>query len=708
MKQPSILTYSLACCGLIQHGLAQNPTEAKPPAPIDPERVTVYDTRLNSLEAPTETGSRLGVPLSEIPASGFNIDQLTIRSRGFRTAQEAVESVVGFTGANSPGNGATFSTRGFAGDNISQLWDGVRLLNPAMSARPIDPFNLAGIEIIKGPASVLHGEGAVGAAINFRPKEPNRDEFTADALASYGTWNTIRLGAGVGGPIRETGLSYRADFSRQSSDTFQRDGGYEYHNFTSALRYDVSPEFAVTLYAEALNDRMNAYWGVPVVDGRVDDRFRRQNFNVSDNVMKSETYWLRLKAEWKPSNEVQVMNLAYGAIANRDWRNAEGFGFDSVTDRITFRDLGIIEHEQNVFGDRLETRFIHDLAGHENRLVVGGDFKRTEFFRLADFPSGGLTIDAGNPTRPTYAAASGAAGPSQRGADYTITQAGPFVEDQFSLLPNLRLVAGARYDYIQNDVENRDNGAEYGRDFNPITWRGGVVWEVVTNTTLYGQYSTSADSPRSFVNVGGAAFRGFNFALQKARQFEFGVKQSAWENRAEATLAYFNIEKDRLRTFRDGNERVSAPAGEQRSQGVELEGIVRPIEGWTLGANFTVLDADIRNPGSPDDRARPSNVPHHQAAVFTSYRFPFGLEIGADVRHVGNRMGNDPSGPQFTMDDYQLVGAYAAYAWRQFTLTVRGRNLTDKDYLAWSEDDYGNQAILGAPASVEIELRASF
>jgi outer membrane receptor protein involved in Fe transport len=77
------------------------------------------------------------------------------------------------------------------------------------------------------------------------------------------------------------------------------------------------------------------------------------------------------------------------------------------------------------------------------------------------------------------------------------------VEDQFSLLPNLRLVGGARYDYIQNDVSNRDNGAEYGRDFNPITYRGGLVWEVVTNTTVYGQYSTSADSPRSFVNVGG-------------------------------------------------------------------------------------------------------------------------------------------------------------------------------------------------------------
>jgi outer membrane receptor protein involved in Fe transport len=60
------------------------------------------------------------------------------------------------------------------------------------------------------------------------------------------------------------------------------------------------------------------------------------------------------------------------------------------------------------------------------------------------------------------------------------------------------------------------------------------------------------------------------------------------------------------------------------------------------------------------------------------------------------------------MDDYQLLGASASYSWRQFTFTVRGRNLTDATYLAWSEDDYGNQALVGAPASVEIELRARF
>lgn len=703
----SSLTAGLALSGTLARLFAQEAASTGTGATAL-EPITVYGTRLDFLAAPTDTGTRLGVSLRDIPASVFSLDQATLQARGFRTAQEAVESVVGFTGANSAGNGATFSTRGFAGDNIAQLWDGVRLLNPAMSARPLDTFNLAGIEIIKGPASVLHGEGAVGAAINFRPKEPDRGGFVAEGLASYGTWDTVRLGAGVGGPVADTGLSYRADFSRQASDTFQRGGGYEYYNFSSALRYDVSEQLAVTLYAEALTDDINAYFGVPLVNGRLDERLRRANYNVADNVMKSETYWLRLKAEWTPNEQVRVSNLHYGAIANRDWKNAEGYDFDPLAGRVTFRDLGIIEHEQNLFGDRIEARFIHDLGERENRFVAGGDFKRTEFFRLADFPGGAVTADAFAPVRPTYAVASGAAGPSQRGADYTITQAGPFVEDQFSVLPNLRLVGGARYDYIQNDVFNRDNGADYGRDFNPFTYRGGVVWEVVTNTTLYGQYSTSADSPRSFVNIGGAAFRGFDFSLQQARQFELGAKHTGWEGRAEATVAYFNIGKDRLRTFRVGNERVGAPAGEQQSQGVELEGVLRPVDGWIVGANFTALSAEIDNPGATDHGARPSNVPLQQAAVFTSYRFPFGLEIGADFRHVGSRLGNDPAGPRFEMEDYQLLGAYAAYSWRQFTFTVRGRNLTDATYLAWSEDDYGNQALVGAPASVEVELRARF
>lgn len=661
-----------------------------------------------NLDATAVSSSRLGVPIRSIPASVFTLQQPAFQARGNRTAQEAVESVVGFTGVNSPGNGATFSTRGFVGDDVQQLWDGIRIINPAMSARPLDTFNLEAIEIIKGPASVLHGEGAVGGAINFIPKEPSREAFTGDFLSSLGTWNTTRLGAGIGGPIQQTGLSYRADFSRNSSDTFQRDGGFELYNFSGAIRYDVSDSLAVTLYAEALRDDFEAYFGVPLVQGQLDERLARMNYNVADNVMKSESYWLRMKTEWTPTDSISVKNLTYGLIANRDWRNAEGYSFDPSTRRVTLRDLGIVEHEQNLLGNRLE--FLHkgEIAQRENRLAFGADIKRTEFFRLADFPGGSLTVDAFNPTRPTYLAAAGAQNPSQKGADYELIQAGPFIEDQFSLLDTLKLVAGLRYDYIDNSVFNRDNSQNYSHAFNPFTYRGGIVWDVVTNTTAYAQYSVAAGSPRSFVNIGGAAFSGFNFGLEETRQAELGVKHSCWNGRIEATAAVFHIEKDRIRTFRSNNERVGEAAGETQSQGVELEAVFRPVAGWILGVNMTTLSVEIDRPGFAEDGARPSNVPLQMATAFTRYVFPFGLELGAEIRHVGNRLGNDPSGPRFTMEEYALVGAHAAYSWKQFTLTVRGRNLSDERYLSWAEDDYGNQALVGAPASVEVELSARF
>ncbi len=698
-------------CVVSVETLAQESGPAKDGAQTQLDPMVVHGTRAVDpleLDRPVATGSRLGVPVFEIPASVYVLRQPAFLARGNRTALEAVETVVGFTGANSPGNGTTFSTRGFTGDDIQQLWDGVRLINPAMGARPLDTFNLGAIEILKGPAAVLHGEGGVGATINYVPKEPGRERFETEGVVSYGMWNTVRTGVGVGGPVKGTPVSARFDVSRSASDTFQSGGGYEMYDLSGAIRYDVSETFALTLYTEALYDDIDAYWGVPLVDGRLDERLARQNYNVSDNVMKSETYWLRLKAEWTPDESVTVRNLAYGAVANRDWRNAEGFSFDPGAGRVTLRDLGIVEHEQNVIGDRIESLFEGQLAGRENRLSLGADFKRTEFFRLADFPGGTVTVDAFDPVRPTYAMAAGSGTPGSRGADYEILQAGPFLEDQLEILPGLKLVGAVRYDWIDTDVANRDNGLDYGRTFDPISYRAGVVWEVVKNTALYGQYSVGVGSPRSLVNLGGAAFGGIRFELEETRQMEFGVKQTAWDGRLEATFAGFAIEKDRVRTFRSGNERVGERAGEIESMGIEFEGVVRPVDGWTLGANFTVLDVQIDRPGFAEDGRRPSNVPEVGVGTFTSYRFPFGLELGVDARWVGDRLGNDPSGPRFTMDDYLLLGAHAAYSWKRATLTVRGRNLSDERYLAWSEEDYGNQALVGAPASVEAELSFRF
>lgn len=671
-----------------------NPTQLNP---------VVVSASAPALDQKAEAGSRLGVPIREVPASVFALDQDSFRSRGHRTMLEAVESVVGFSGANSPGNGATFSSRGFVGDAVSQYFDGVKIINPAMSARLLDTFNYGSVEVLKGPAAVLFGEGGVGGAVNFVPKEPNRDRFQGEAQLGYGSFNSTRIGVGIGGPVGQSGVSYRADFSRQSSDTFVDGAGLELYNLTGAVGWDVSDQFAMTLYVEALKDDNHAYFGTPLVNGRIDERIRDISYNISDNHMKAESLWLRLKSEWTPNEKVRVRNLTYGYLAGRDWRNAEGFDYDPIGGTVTIRDLGIVEHDQSLVGNRLDALFTGEIGGRENRLVLGGDVSGNSFFRMAYFPSSALTVNAYAPSVGPFSAY---AGPSTTaGADYDLFQGALFAEDQFSVLPRLKLVGGVRWDHIDLEVHNRDTGVDYGRSFSPVTFRGGVVFEVVTNLTAYASYATGANPPRSFVNNN----RPFTYGLEESQQIEAGLKHTCWDGRMEATLAVFHLTKDRERTVFTGGQRIGVPDGRVKSEGVEFDARLRPLAGWTVGGNVSVLSSRIEDSPAGNSGLVAANVPRQQANLFTSYAFPFGLELGAALRYVGKRFADD--GDTFVLKEYATLDLHATYRWKKWEFTVRGRNVTDELHAAWSETDYFNtqpQVLVGAPATVEALVSVKF
>jgi len=114
------------------------------------------------IDAPVGTGSRLSLTLREVPASVSVIAQEVMQARGLRTAVEAVEAAVGMTGGTQFGSIPTYSTRGFGGNNVTVLRDGIRQNTASQSSRTIDAFLLDRIEVLKGPASLMFGEGAVG------------------------------------------------------------------------------------------------------------------------------------------------------------------------------------------------------------------------------------------------------------------------------------------------------------------------------------------------------------------------------------------------------------------------------------------------------------------------------------------------------------------------------------------------------------------
>jgi len=148
---------------------------------------------------------------------------------------------------------------------------------------------------------------------------------------------------------------------------------------------------------------------------------------------------------------------------------------------------------------------------------------------------------------------------------------------------------------------------------------------------------------------------------------------------------------------------------------------VRPIEGWKFWGNLAFTHARYVNfdfDGGSFSGNTPPNVAPVIANAGASYRYErwwWPLEIGASVRHVGNRYLWDDNA--VVMDAYTVADAYLFVDIEKSLmlpnvdkarLAFRVRNLTNKAYAAFSDPGYPDQVYIGAPRSYEVALSFKF
>jgi iron complex outermembrane receptor protein len=696
---------------------------------VSTESVTVTaSTSGHQFDVPAPGASRLGLTPRETPATLDVVTFAESNERGLRNAIEALTSVPAVSSANLPSAPGTATIRGFAGPAVSQLFDGTRVTTSTMVNRNYDTWTFDRIEVLKGPASVLYGEGALAGVINFVPKRPDFRLRRSEALIAYGGLNTTRLAMGTTGPVGAR-AAYRADLAWNSSDGYRIDGGSNMLTLNGALDVKLGTTAVWGIAADYFRDDDGAAnFGAPIVpasaarrpstlvtDSRgwvLDEAIREVNYDVAGAVTDIRAAWLRSRLDWQLSPAWRLTNDFYLYDKAGTWNNAEVYTFVPATGLVS-RSTVSIEHDMRFYGNRVALGHDGRVASRRNRFTAGADVNTNDFFSPRRF--GATTaVDLFDPDRGTFPADSAANFPGAGNrTDFTttVTQASVFAEDALSLMPRVTVVGGVRYDRV--DVGRRvvdlnaGTTSTFAREFNAVSGRGGVVFDLTPRTQIFGQ-ATSAVAPVATILLISAGNLAFD--LTTGWSAEAGVKSTLARGHVDVTAAVFKIQQDDIVTRDPNNFNISIQGGTQASTGFEIAVAADVTEHLRVDANAAIMDARfvrlLEAGGANRAGNVPPNVPERTARLWAWYRLPdTPLRIGVGVRYQGRFFTNNANSTEAA--GFTLVDAQASWSVGSGEVTLRGRNLTDTLYADWTGAS-ASQLLLGAPRTVDLSYHVRF
>jgi len=220
------------------------PTTAKP-LPQSAANAGPPATPLNT-NVVAGSSNLLGLTVFQTPASVQVVDQQTMREQGNRTTPETAQGAVGVLAVDAAGAPAGFSMRGFSFGEVTVLYNGIWIGPQSITSRVLDTANLAQVEFVKGPLSLMSGLATIGGSVNYVSRQPTTGPIRSELDTSIDTLGTYRTHFGSGGSSAVSGLDYRFDVSSSKINSFI-DGAYQNLNNVSAqLNYRVSDSFKVS------------------------------------------------------------------------------------------------------------------------------------------------------------------------------------------------------------------------------------------------------------------------------------------------------------------------------------------------------------------------------------------------------------------------------------------------------------------------------
>ena len=200
------LATSISAPALAQDVAPAPPAEAPAEAVGPPAAETAPAQQ--GLEEIVVTATRRETKLQRTPIAVSVIDQSLIRQASPDNIGDLALYVPNFSAETITGfNAASFAMRGVGQNNIIVYFEPpvVVLVDdfvmPSVQTQLLDTFDVAQVEVLRGPQGTLFGKNSSGGAVTVRTRRPELDSLFAAGEISYGSFNTRTAKAAVNVPL---------------------------------------------------------------------------------------------------------------------------------------------------------------------------------------------------------------------------------------------------------------------------------------------------------------------------------------------------------------------------------------------------------------------------------------------------------------------------------------------------------------------------
>jgi iron complex outermembrane receptor protein len=618
-----------------------------------------------TLEPVVVTATRDLQEIRKVPANVTVITREEIERSNAKTTLDILRNEVGVIVRDFAGNGKTASVdiRGFGETgplNTLVLVDGRRVNEIDLSGvdwTQIPIEQIERIEILRGPGSVLYGDNAVGGVINIITKKPEKPlSFRAEILrGSYLYHKESSSVSGKWGPL--SAIVY-GDYS--SSEGYRENGFLRYKDVGGKILFDLSDAVQFSFTGNFHRDDS----GLPGALSQLLYEMDRRTTTKPDDKTETDDGFLTFGVKTNLGNMGRIeADLSY---RHREVSNS----FLSSLPTSSFKD------RRNLTTWGWTPKYILEKTpgGHFNKITLGFDFYHSgSKINSESFFFGSTTFD---------------------GIETTKKSTGLYLLDEFSILENLILSIGGRWEWVTYDISQDLSGVKDRKRNSEPAWNVGLNY-------LFGKGSSA------FVSVK----RSFRFPVtdeltqyifeppdfqpkiqinpamkpQTGDHYEAGIRY-VFRDWLEGNLTLFWIDlKNEI--FYNPDTFTNENAEKTRRQGFEVGLRVKPLDWLSLWGNYGYIQPRLRGDAFSGNDI--PNVPRHKGSIGANLRFGEiflkeylkGLSINGRANFIGSRRFiSDWANQVEKLDRYYTLDAKLSYSWKGLNAFVGVNNITNQKY----------------------------